>query len=104
MDTLQISEINRKYIQSCPNELLHSKLQYIKVRLSKIVPNERLRERDVRDQLSNVLLEDKQFPLFSKFMSVSDDGLPEVKLYEAKGDRHTIYTHLVKSNFYTKIK
>lgn len=104
MDTLQILEVNRKHIQSCPNELLYTKLPYIKVRLSKIMPNERLRARDVCDQLSSVLLLDKQFPLFLKFTRVSDDGLSEVKLYEAEDFRHTVYADLVKSNFYTKIK
>lgn len=100
VDTLKISEVNRKMIQKCPTKLLGSKLQYAKVRLGQIKPNERWRVRDICDELtSNIMNKD----LFAKAIGVFGNGTLDIKLYETKDARRPIYNSLIRKKFYKKI-
>lgn len=100
VDTLIISEVNRKLIQTCPTNLLGSKLQFAKVHLGQIKPNARWRPRDICGELSdNILNKD----LFAKVIGVYDNGILDVKLYEAKGAKRPVYNSLIKKRIYKKI-
>lgn len=99
VDTLKISEVNRKFIQICPTNLLGSKLQYAKVRLGQIKPNARWRPRDICGELTDSILNKD---LFAKVIGVYDNGVRDVKLYEAKGAKRTVYSNLIKRRVYKK--
>lgn len=101
VDTLQIVEIQRSLIRICPPEFLGSTLPFAKVHLSKIMPNKRLRAQDVCDALSNVILNEN---LFTKFVGVRNDGIPEIKLYISCDSKYTIYEKLTRNKFYKKFK
>lgn len=100
-DTLQIDEIRRTHIQQCPVEWLQSKLQLIKVRLSKIKPNERFRNGDICYELGNVIL-NKHF--IAKCVGIHFDGIPDVKLTQKEESKRGIYENLIRKNFYKKIR
>lgn len=103
IDTLQISEIRRRHIQRCPKELLHSHVQFVKVYLSKIKPNKRMRSQDVCNELMTFLLDEKRSTLCAKVERVWHDGNAEVKLYMPNDLNKSIFTELVSRKFYKKI-
>lgn len=100
VDTLKIVEVNRRLIQACPTNLLGSKLQYGKVHLGQLKPNARWRVRDICDELTETLV-NKDF--FAKAIGAFDNGVLDVKLYEAKDTKRPIYNTLIKKKFYKKI-
>lgn len=100
VDTLETIEIKRKLIQACPTEILGSELQFTKIRLSQIKPNERLRAHDICDELSmNIMDKD----LYAKVVGVFDNSVLDVKLYETKDARRTIYSSLIRKKFYKRV-
>lgn len=101
VDTLEITEVSRKLIQKCPTELIGSKLQFAKAHLCQIKPNERMRARDICDELASNLLNKN---LFAKVIGLFDNGVLDIKLFESKDARRTVYNNLIKKKFYQKIK
>lgn len=102
IDTMQILETARNHIRQCPKELLHTKVQFIKVRLSQIQPISYLRPLDACAQLTKLLLEKKR--LCAKVIRVPADGTPEVDLFMPNDPNKHIFSDLIKEKFYTKIK
>lgn len=100
VDTLSISEVSRKLIQTCPANLLGSKLQYAKVRLGQIKPNARWRPRDICGELSDHILNKD---VFAKVIGVYENGVLDVKLYEEEGAKRTALSGLMKKRVYRKI-
>lgn len=102
VDTLQTVEIQRSLIRTCPPEFLGSTLQFAIVHLSKITPNKRLRAQDVCDALSSVILNAEN--LFTKFIGVRNDGIPDIKLFVSDDSKYSIYDKLTHNKFYKKLK
>lgn len=103
VDTLKIIEVKRILVQDCPKDLLHTNLKYMKVRLSKITPNPRLRAQDLCDQLSHTFL-DKKICLFARIVQVQNDDVPEINLYENEQSKRSICKEFIAKKFYKKLK
>lgn len=88
-------------IQSCPPELLGSKLQYAMVRLSQLKPNQRMRDCDICNELAINLLTDQE--LVAYVFGAYDNGVLDIKLYETTEARRPIYNDLIKKKFYRKV-
>lgn len=98
-DTLKSFQVNRDFVQACPPDLLNTKLDYIKVRFSNIIPNPRTRPHDVCQQLSKALL-NKNLCLFARIVGVHNDAVPEIKLYY---DEKCIYAELIEQKLYKNV-
>lgn len=71
------------------------------VRLGHIKPNQRMRSCDLCKELANCLLIDED--LFAKVVGVFENGMTDVKLYDANHLKRPIYNDLIKKKFYKKI-
>lgn len=61
--------------------------------------NGRMRERDICDGLANSILNKD---LYVKVVGRFDNGVLDVKLYESKDSKRTIYSNLIKGKFYKR--
>lgn len=98
-DTLKSFKLNRDFVQVCPPDLLNTKLDYIKVRFSEIIPYPRMRPLDLCQRLSKALL-DKNLCLFAKIVGVYNDAVPVIKLYY---DEKCIYLELIEQKLYKNV-
>lgn len=98
-DTLKSLKVHRDLVQVCPPDLLNTKLDYIKVRFSKMMPHPRIRPQDLSKELSKALL-NKNLCLFAKIVGVSNDAVPEIKLYY---DEKCIYPDWIEQRWYKNI-
>lgn len=60
-----------------------------------------MRERDICDELANNLIVGND--LFVKVIGMFDNGVLDVKLYETKDAKRTIYNNLIKKKFFKRI-
>lgn len=101
VDTMKIVEILRILIRKCPRDVIGSTLPLAKVYLSKIAPNKRLREGDVCDALSKIVLD---LDLSVAIVGYHFCNTPLIKLYVSDNSKYTIYDELIRKNFYKKLK
>lgn len=75
----------------------------MKVRLSSITPNPRLRSRDICDYLSKVLL-NKKLCLFARTVRMQTDDVPEIELYPNEYSKRSISSEFIERNYYQRSK
>ncbi|XP_055313250.1 uncharacterized protein LOC129574801 [Sitodiplosis mosellana] len=102
-DTLKLIEVKRDFVQVCPPDLLHTKLECMKVRFSEMMSHPRLRSQDLCHQLSKALL-DKKLCLFVRIVRVHSDEVPEIKLNLNEHSKKSICTELVDQKYYKQLK
>lgn len=101
VDTLQTDEVSQNCIRKCPTEDLGTFVPYAKVHLYKIKPNDRIRANEICSMLEAMLIGKD---LFAKAIVRHDDGVPEIKLYELKDAKRTVYHDLIKQNIFKRIE
>lgn len=101
VDTFKIIELKRCFVQSCPQHLLQLRLQFVKVCLSRLMPNPRLRHHDVCNFLSTLLL-DSNVSLCAKVIGRQENGTLDIRLFNTDTGK-CIYTDLTKRKFYKKV-
>lgn len=100
VDTLEITEVQRKLIQKCPKELLGTLVPFAKVHLSRVKPNARMRAFDICNELDQIIMNKN---LIAYVTDRHDNGVLKVKLYESEHAKQSIYKSLIKQKFYKMI-
>ncbi|XP_055907839.1 uncharacterized protein LOC129942792 [Eupeodes corollae] len=99
VDFLNSELVHEEHVRRCPNDLLAWPLRTFEMKIYGVIPNPRLREKDVKQAFKKCVTGRK---LYAKIV-LERGKIPEISLYKSRTEREaTVYEDLIIQKYFCK--